>query len=131
AGLAEREPAEREVERVAVRRRSGLAGAEVLQEDVEAHRLTSRRPQPSDVDASMLARWIRREVARKATSRSGSSSSGSVRQRSRAVSSSSRIRSIDSRCPFCWWQAFNASPSTPKVSAWRVQSSVVAIERYW
>ena len=56
---------------------------------------------------------------------------GRPRHSSRAVSISSRICSVASRWPFeRSSQAFRASPSTPIVSAWRVQSSGVAIERY-
>ena len=46
--------------------------------------------------------------------------------------SSSRICSVSSRWPFeRSSQAFRARPSTPIVSACRVQRSGVAIERYW
>src|ERR671934_512341 len=90
-------------------------------------------PQPRVVTATMSARWMSRNVARVWAIRSRSSpSSGSARHIACAASSSSRICSSSSRCPFeRSLQALRARPSTPTRSGWRVQSSGVAIERYW
>ena len=74
--------------------------------------------------------WRSRKVARLSVRTSASSSaSGSVRQRSRAAPRSSAIRSRSSTWPSRSAQALSARPSTPIVSAWRVQRSGVAIAR--
>jgi hypothetical protein len=56
---------------------------------------------------------------------------GSVRQRSRAVVTSSRIRSRSSSCPSRSAQAFSARPEHADRVGLPVQRSGVAIERYW
>src|SRR5581483_756354 len=88
--------------------------------------------QPHPVTARMSARWMSRDVVRATTRASPSSSaSGSVRHRSRAARSSSRICARSPACPLLSYVALSASPSAPNESCCRMKRSGNAIDRYW